>query len=135
MEQQTRELIVAQIDKSGKKLEAAKELISAGYADDAISRAYYAVFHATSAVLLAEGISVESHAALKNAFGLHLVKPGKIDKQYARILNRLKDERENGDYDIYTSFEKDDACDDVAEAEKFIGEVKRYLALHHGINF
>lgn len=135
MEQQTRELIVAQVDKSGKKLEAAKELISAGYADDAISRAYYAVFHAASAVLLAEGISVESHAALKNAFGLHFVKSGKIDKQYARILNRLKDERENGDYDIYTSFEKADACNDVAEAEKFIGEIKRYLSLHHGINF
>lgn len=93
------------------------------------------MFHATSAALLAEGISVESHAALKNAFGLHLVKPGKIDKQYARILNRLKDERENGDYDIYTSFEKDDACYDVTEAEKFIAEIKRYLSLHHGINF
>ena len=34
MEQQTRELIAAQVDKSGNKLETAKELISAGYADD-----------------------------------------------------------------------------------------------------
>jgi len=80
MEQQTRKLIEAQIDKSEKKLKAAKELIAAGFADDAISRAYYAVFHATSAVLLAEGITVESHSTLKNAFGLHLIKSGKIDK-------------------------------------------------------
>lgn len=135
MEQQTRKLIEAQIDKSEKKLKAAKELITAGFADDAISRAYYAVFHATSAVLLAEGLTVESHSALKNAFGLHLVKSGKIDKQYARILSRLKDERENGDYDIFTSFDTDDACDDFAEAEKFIAEIKRYLSIHHDIKF
>jgi len=58
-----------------------------------------------------------------------------LTKQYARILSRLKDERENGDYDIFTSFDADDAWDDFAEAEKFITEIKRYLSMRHDIKF
>jgi uncharacterized protein (UPF0332 family) len=106
MEPNVREMILGQIAKAGEKLNAAQVLIKGGFLDDAISRAYYAIFHAASAVLLSEGISVESHSALKDLFGLHFVKPGKIDRKYGRILSKLKDERETGDYDIYTSLSR-----------------------------
>jgi len=106
-----------------------------GFVDDAISRAYYSMFHAASAVLLAEGITVESHGALKTMFGLRFIKTEKIDKKYGRWLNKLKDERENGDYDIFTSFEREDAKEGVDEAEEFLSEMKRFLIQNHGINF
>jgi uncharacterized protein (UPF0332 family) len=81
-------LILAQIEKSQEKLNAAKTLLKDGFIDDAISRAYYSMFHAASAVLLSEGITVESHSALKTMFGLHLVRTGKIDKKFSRWLNK-----------------------------------------------
>jgi len=121
--------------KSEEKLNAAKTLFREGFVDDAISRAYYSMFHAASAVLFAEGITVESHSALKTMFGLHFVKTGKIDKKYGRWLNKLKDERENGDYDIFTSFEREDAKEDINEAEEFLSEMKRFLIQNHGIEF
>jgi len=121
--------------KSEEKLNAAKTLFREGFVDDAISRAYYSMFHAASAVLFAEGITVESHSALKTMFGLHFVKTGKIDKKYGRWLNKLKDERENGDYDIFTSFEREDAKEDINEAEEFLSEMKRFLIQNHGIKF
>jgi uncharacterized protein (UPF0332 family) len=126
-------LILAQIDKSREKLSAAKALLKDGFIDDCISRAYYAMFHAASAVLLSKGITVESHSALKTMFGLHLVRTGKIDKKFSRWLNKLKDERENGDYDIFTSFEYADAQTDIEHAEAFLAEMKRYLAGKYGI--
>ena len=133
MEPHIKELIIAQINKSGEKIEAAKTLLEDGYLDDAISRAYYSMFHAASAVLLSEGLTVKSHSALKNTFGLHFVKTGRIDKRYARALNKLKDERENGDYDIYTSFEDEDAVIAIEEAKHFLKEMKRYLSQNHNI--
>jgi len=77
MDPKTKDLIATQIEKSNEKLGAAKTLLREGFIDDAISRAYYSMFHAASAVLLSEGITVESHGALKTMFGLHglLLKP------------------------------------------------------------
>lgn len=84
MDPKTEDLIAIQIEKSHEKLRAAKVLLQEGFVDDAISRAYYSMFHAASAVLFSEGITVESHSALKTMFGLHLIKTGKIDKKYCR---------------------------------------------------
>jgi len=128
-------LITTQIEKSREKLDAARTLLREGFIDDAISRAYYSMFHAASAVLLSEGITVESHSALKTMFGLHLIKTGKIEKKYGQWLNKLKDERENGDYDIFTSFELEDAKNGVNEAEEFLEQMKKYLIQKHGIKF
>jgi uncharacterized protein (UPF0332 family) len=135
MEPKTSDLVSIQIEKGKEKLDAAKVLLREGFIDDAISRAYYGVFHAASAVLLAEGITVDSHSALKTMFGLHFIKTGKIDKKYGRWLNRLKDERENGDYGIFTSFDREDAKNSITEAEEFIQEMKRYLIENYGLNF
>jgi uncharacterized protein (UPF0332 family) len=135
MDPKIQDLIATQIEKSREKLDAAKTLFREGFIDDAISRAYYSMFHAASAVLLSEGITVESHSALKTMFGLHLIKTGKIEKKYGQWLNKLKDERENGDYDIFTSFELEDAKNGVNEAEEFLEEMRKYLIQKHGIKF
>ena len=62
MDQVRSELIKGQIKKAEEKLSAAKSLRGDGFQDDAISRAYYVMFHAGSAALLSEGITVESHS-------------------------------------------------------------------------
>jgi uncharacterized protein (UPF0332 family) len=135
MDPKNSDLIIVQIEKGKEKLGAAKALLREGFIDDAISRAYYCMFHAASAVLLAEGITVDSHSALKTMFGLRLIKTEKIDQKYGRWLNRLKDERENGDYDIFTSFDREDTKNSITEAEEFIQEMKRYLIENYGFEF
>lgn len=134
MEQTLEKMLKEQMGKSAEKLGAAKALLEDEYYDDAISRAYYAVFHAASAALLSEGITVETHSALKTMFGLHFVNTGKIDKKFGRYLNELKDVRENGDYDIFTGFEREDAEKAITEAEEFIEAIKDYFK-NLGITF
>ena len=55
MRQTDLEMIVGQIRKAEDKLAAARSLLRDAHLDDAISRAYYAAFHAASAALLAPG--------------------------------------------------------------------------------
>ena len=121
-----------QIGRAREKIDAAGVLAAQGYADDAISRAYYAIYHAASAALLCLGVSVKTHDGLKTMFGLHLVKPGAIESDYARTLGRLKDDRENGDYDLYTTFEDRDAHEAIANARKFVDRIVRYLMEEQG---
>jgi hypothetical protein len=40
-----------------------------------------------------------------------------------------------GTYDIFTSFDYEDAKGDIDEAEEFLEEMKRYLTQSHGIDF
>ncbi len=120
-------LIAQRIQKSKAKLKAAKHSLSNEDYDDAISRAYYSVFHSSKALLQYIGIEVKTHHALKQMFGIHLVQSGLVDKEMGRCLNELKDERENGDYDIVTYFDKEDAQNAVNKAENFIKKTIVFL--------
>lgn len=135
MERAIEELIKSQIAKSHEKLEAAKSLAKEAFYDDAISRAYYSMFHAASAVLFSEGVTVGTHSALKTMFGLRFIVTGKIDKKFGRWLNEIKDERENGDYDIFTSFEDSDAKKAITEADEFLKGIKSFLTNTHNLSF
>jgi len=57
---------------------AAELLLEAGFYEDAVSRAYYAVLHAAKAALLARDIV--SHTAVRRLFGKELVQQGLLEK-------------------------------------------------------
>jgi uncharacterized protein (UPF0332 family) len=78
--------------KARRPLKSARLVFSDGDPDSACNRAYYAMFNAARAALLAEGRTKEAvgktHAGLIAAFALHLVKPGKIEIDSATRLGR-----------------------------------------------
>lgn len=127
MDKETLGLLKGCIEKAEEKLRMAKVLLKNGGYDDAVSRGYYSVFHAAQAILLTEGLSADTHQGLINLFGLNFVKTGKFDRKFGRILSNLKDDRENGDYEIYSAIDEEVAKEAVCEAEEFLQEAKRYL--------
>lgn len=78
--------IKAETQRAEKALKAAKLLLAENLLEDALSRTYYAVLHAARAVLLGEGVRVNSHKAVRRLFGQHLIKAGKLDPRFATIL-------------------------------------------------
>lgn len=90
-----------ELSRSKKALSAAKALLAYQLYEDCVSRAYYSVLHAAKAALAIEGIEPQSHHAVRRMFGLYLVKTGKIEKDFARILTAEQEDREIGDYNIY----------------------------------
>lgn len=71
------------------KLRAADLLLTEGLPDDAASRAYYAAFHAVSALHLADGNAFSSHAQLIGRFNKDFVRTGRMPTAFAKILTRL----------------------------------------------
>jgi len=106
---------------------AAKTLLENQLYQDCVSRSYYAVLHAAKAAPVKVDIEPESHHAVRRMFGLHLVKSGKIEKEFAAILTAQQEDREIGDYDIYIEIEQDRAHKSVLDAEKFIQRIEKYL--------
>lgn len=51
MEATTKEIIKGYLEKAERKLEVAEKLFNSADYEDSVSRAYYAVFHATQALL------------------------------------------------------------------------------------
>ena len=130
MHKETATLIKAYIEKSKEKLKTAENLLAAESYDDAVSRAYYAAFHSATAMLLTEGLSADTHRGLLNLFGLHFVKTGKIDRKYGRYLSNLKDDREAGDYEVFSTIDRTVAEKAVAEASEFVAAIEKYLSFY-----
>jgi len=120
-------LIKGYLTKAKDKLGVAHELLEHQHYDDAVSRSYYAAFHAAQAALISEDQEANTHKGVVTLFGLFLVKPGKIDKQYGKVLANLKDDRESGDYEALSFIDEETAKRAVTEAETFYKAIEQYL--------
>lgn len=116
-----------ELERGYKSLAAARNLFEAKLYEDSISRCYYAVLHAAKALLVAQGVKVESHEAAKKLFGLHLVKTEKIDKEFADIFREEQDDRILADYDVAFEPSSEQVEKRILDAAKFIAQAKKYL--------
>ena len=103
---------------------SARALLDMGDVDGACNRAYYAMFDAARAALLASGSPVRSdigktHSGLINAFSEHLVKNGLVSKELGRLLKRAEEIRLVADYKS-DSVELSDTQAMVLQAETFV---------------
>jgi uncharacterized protein (UPF0332 family) len=113
---------------SDEKLRAAQLLLDGGAWGDASSRAYYAVFHAVSAVLLSRGETYSSHAGVLAGFNKGLVHSGLFPREFTTMLTRLYEDRQSGDYDFIAGVSETEARQDVVDARRIVQAVHRFLA-------
>jgi uncharacterized protein (UPF0332 family) len=76
----------ALLDKARRSLVASQSLMDQGFYDFAVSRAYYAMFYISEALLDREGLAFSSHAGVISAFGQYLARPGKVPVEFHRYL-------------------------------------------------
>jgi uncharacterized protein (UPF0332 family) len=120
-------LVLAEWQRAGQALRAAEVLADAGYAADALSRAYYATLHAAKAALYVHDVATASHAAVRRMFGLHLIRPGDIEGEWASHLGEILDDRLAADYDVETEITSDEAHQACQRARAFLGRIRNYL--------
>ena len=121
------EYIRQELKKADQALKAAQNLLADGLYDDAVSRAYYAVFHSARAALKVKGIETVSHKGLISQFALHLVKSGEVEEEYGDILRQIKEDRETGDYEPLVTFGSDEAAQLVGGAERFLAKMREWI--------
>lgn len=109
---------------------AARREHAAGDYPLAVNRVYYACFYAASAVLLSEGKTFVKHAGVRSAVHQHLVRSGRITRDFGEFYDRAFDDRMEIDYQIVTAPEPDEVLRQIARSEQFVAEMRRLLAPH-----
>ncbi len=109
------------------RLGAARCLYDRGYFEDAVNRAYYAMFFATKAALLKKNIITKTHRGLIRAFGTEFVQKGLISPEFGKMLHIAEELREEVDYSVSRTLSKDEVTALLENAEEFIDEISSYL--------
>jgi uncharacterized protein (UPF0332 family) len=103
------------------------------YYDVAASRAYYAMFYATSGLLTSNGISRSKHSGVRAAFGEYFVKTGIFSPTYAKMLARAFELRLDSDYDVTGSVGRREAEETLKDARQFVKRVAQFLRESEGL--
>ena len=93
--------------------------------DSAASRAYYAAFHALTAMFALRGQTFIKHSALRGALHRDLIKAGHWDVELGRAYDFLMDMRETGDYGGLVRVKPIDAEMALDKAKTIIEAVKQ----------
>jgi len=95
-----------------------------------VNRAYYAMFHATKAILLYFGTDCSSHPGAINRFGEYVIKKGLVKEELAKSLHRAYRLREKSDYQPIAKITPDEAKILYSEAMEFVKKIKELIYQH-----
>ena len=92
-----------------------------------INRLYYACYYAVIALLISKDIKAQTHAGVRQMFGLHFIKTGLIDKESGSFFSNIFDKRLTGDYNDFIDYTKEDILELINPAKDFIEEIQKLL--------
>lgn len=108
--------------------QAASLLLQAGLYNASANRAYYAVFHAAAAFILASGMAVEiDHRKVQALFNNEFINRRKVfPAQYKATLAEMQKVRNNADYEA-EGVSKTKATEQLRTATNFLSILKEKL--------
>ena len=121
-------MVKAHLNKALERLKVAERLFSEGYYEDAVSRAYYAMYHAAKAALAVVNVFPTTHEGVVAEFGRRLVLSGDFPKELGKSLADAKAARETYEYSARAMVDRLEAEAILSDAKVFVDKVKGYLA-------
>ena len=107
-------------------LDSAKILLEASQYRGANNRAYYAIFHAVSAVLAMEGVAFKKHKDTLAYFNKNYVAKEIFPRELGRKIVKAEEIRHASDYDTFYIASKEVALQQLETAEILITLVSDY---------
>jgi uncharacterized protein (UPF0332 family) len=121
------DIIAAILRKAEKKLETGRKALADGDYDSTATAAYYAAFHAITAVLKSRDLAFSSHAQVLGAFNKQFVATGMFPRGTARVLERLFSDRQEADYGYDAALSEEAVRTDLADAEELVAGCRALL--------
>jgi uncharacterized protein (UPF0332 family) len=115
------------INQAEEELNASYVLFEKEFYREAISRAYYSMFHATQALLILKEIYPKSHKGVIQKFGEEFVKQGILEKKMGYILSQAETMRLKADYDVGVKITKEECEEILDNCEFFIKKIKETI--------
>jgi len=115
------------LERSHEDLTWARGALERGEYRLALNRAYYAVFHFTSAILANLDVVRHRHSGVESAFHQYLIKPGLVEPEYGRFYRQARQWRENADYHFDVEFTEEKTREVLEQAERTVARLEQFL--------
>lgn len=89
------------IEKAQNAIEEAEKVSAIGLWNIVANRLYYALFYASTAILIKKGLTAHTHAGAIAMISLHLVQQGLLSTEDIRLIRKLFSLRQEGDYEDF----------------------------------
>jgi len=87
------------------------------------NRIYYAMFYMVQALSILSDFSTSKHTTLKGWFNKEFIFTRIIETKYYKIYNRAFDKRQEGDYDDFITFDKEEVKEDIETMKEFLENI------------
>jgi len=125
--EERQQLITHYIEKSRKTEHEIPLLIENDQLFTAVNRIYYGIFYMLSALALKHHFSTSKHTQLLGWFNKNFVKDQKVDRKYTQYIQEAFEKRMQGDYEVLTSFSKNEVNDLFAKMQAILREIEKLL--------
>jgi len=107
---------------------SAQRELAAGSYGFAVNRLYYAVFYCASAALLERKQSFRKHTGVRAAFHRVFIKNGPLDVRRGKLYDQLFEDRQEGDYVAFISFDREYVESQLACCREFMDELRSHVS-------
>ncbi|WP_456086699.1 HEPN domain-containing protein [Parabacteroides sp.] len=97
------------------------------YFNAAISRMYYACFHAASALLINAGLEARTHTGVRQMLGKDFVQTGILSRDMSKFYTNLYSKRQSSDYDDFFDYTSEDIEELYPQAVAFIDAIEKII--------
>jgi uncharacterized protein (UPF0332 family) len=116
-------------EKAWEDLASAEENYRASRLSNAVRDAYYACFHAFSAVLFANGLSFKKHREVRSILHRDFVREKKIEEVWGKHYDWLFDNRQKADYRPLVEFDPEQIKEIIFESRKFVSAMEKIIPI------
>jgi uncharacterized protein (UPF0332 family) len=115
-----REIITYWLEKADQDLASARGNLSEGRLQNSVRDAYFACFHAFSAILIRTGKPFRKHSEVRSILHRDYVKTKKLPIQWGKHYDWLFDNRQKADYRPLVVFDIELVKDILEKSEGFV---------------
>ena len=127
MKRSTEDLINYRIQRAYESLDEAKILSQSNHWNTVANRLYYSAFYIVNALFSKHGLTSSTHSGVKSEFHKQFIKTGIFEKSTGKLYSKLFDTRQEGDYQDFYFFEKDEIEPLISLTEEFIKTIEEYI--------
>jgi len=122
-----KEIIKQYIKKADNKLHAANIEFDDELYEECIGCAYYAMYHASKALLLTKELTPKKHAGVITKLGEEFLNIGMLDQDDIKNVSWGLERRIKADYDPLIEMDRVEASEALTRAEDYINKIKKVI--------
>lgn len=134
MEKQTIDLARYRYERAKEEIASAKILLNEKYFNKSLNSSYYAIFHCARALLVFKKLDSKKHSGLITLFSREYIRTEMLKKDLQKILTDAFNNRIESDYHDFFLASKQEAEEQIENAELFMNEIHAFIRSNYKVD-